>query len=99
DSRRHVTLAMRDRLEAAGVRTQWLPELSGADFKRLLQLADVSLDPPGWSGGNTTVDALSLGTPVVTLPGETMRSRHSLAFLQIAGAPGLVAKDEDEYAD
>ena len=26
-----------------------------------------------------------------------MRSRQSYAFLQIAGAPGLIAKDPDDY--
>ena len=91
------TIVTKARMECAGVPTVWLPHLSRPDFLALLKLADVSLDPPLWSGGNTTIEALALGTPVVTLPGPWMRGRHSLAFLQIANAKGLVAKDEQDY--
>jgi len=91
------TIVTKRRLEKAGVPTIWLPHLKRPDFLALLQLADVSLDPPLWSGGNTTVEALALGTPVVTLPGPWMRSRHSFAFLKLANAEGLIASDEADY--
>jgi Fe-S-cluster containining protein len=93
----HVLL--KKRLEKAGVRTRWLPYQEGPNYLALMGLADVSLDTPMWSGGNTTVQALSLDTPVVTLPGPYMRGRHSLAMLQTAGVPGLIAKDEKDYID
>lgn len=93
----HVIL--RKRLENAGVPTIWLPMLEGHDYLNLMKLADVSLDPPMWSGGNSTLQALALGTPVVTLPGPFMRSRHSYAMLKIAGAEGLIACDEKEYVE
>ncbi len=89
----------KDRMRKAGVNAKWLPVLPRPDYLRLLSLAEVSLDPPGWSGGNTTIEALAMGVPVVTLPGPFMRGRHSLAFLQLANAPGLIAKDADDYID
>lgn len=85
------------RMRRAGVRMLLLPRASPSDFHRLLQLADVLVDPPAWSGGNTTLEALIYRKPVVTLPGEFMRGRHGLAFLTQAGMGGLIARDEDEF--
>lgn len=39
------------------------------------QLADVCLDTPLCNGHTTSMDILWTGTPVVTLPGETLASR------------------------
>jgi predicted O-linked N-acetylglucosamine transferase (SPINDLY family)/Fe-S-cluster containining protein len=91
------TIVTKRRMERAGVPTIWLPHLKRGEFLALLKLADVSLDPPLWSGGNTTIEALSLGTPVVTLAGPWMRSRHSYAFLKQAGAEQLIASTPEEY--
>jgi hypothetical protein len=88
-----------ERLKRLGVRFHALGVLQENDFDRVLQLATFSLDPPDWSGGNTTVAALSLGTPVVTLPGPFMRGRHSLAFLRVAGGEGLIAKSEEDFVE
>lgn len=58
---------------------------------------DAMLDSLYWSGGNTTLDALSCGLPVVTLPGELMRGRQSMAILGQIGMQELVAGDIDDY--
>ena len=42
-------------------------------FPGSLASADVILDPLHFSGGNTTFEALAMGTPIVTLPGTFMR--------------------------
>jgi predicted O-linked N-acetylglucosamine transferase (SPINDLY family)/Fe-S-cluster containining protein len=97
EHRADIGQIVKKRLERAGVRTHWLPFVSRPEFLRLMQLCDVSLDTPMWSGGNTTIEALTFGKPVVTLPGPYMRSRHSYAFLKIAGAEGLIAKDPEDY--
>jgi predicted O-linked N-acetylglucosamine transferase (SPINDLY family) len=90
---------VKERLQKLGVRTRWLPPVSSLEYLALMKLADVSIDPHCWSGGNTTVQALTLGTPVVTLPGPFMRSRHSKAFLEQANAKGLIARDEEDFLD
>lgn len=74
-----------------------LPRQSHADYMNLLALADVSLDSLPFSGGNTTYQALAMGTPVVTMPGRFLRGRLSLAIYAKAGVTDLVAKDLDEY--
>jgi predicted O-linked N-acetylglucosamine transferase (SPINDLY family) len=71
--------------------------MDGTSFKRVIELADVLLDPPAWSGGNTTLEGLASGKPVVTLPGEFMRGRHGLAFLTQAKMGSLIARGEDDY--
>ena len=74
-----------------------MPNIAHPKYLRLNELADVMLDTLHWSGGNTSLDALACGLPVVTLPGEFMRGRQSQAMLRILGAPELIAADRDEY--
>lgn len=68
-----------------------LPQLSPVDFRRTLQALDVVIDPPHWSGGNTALEALAMGVPVVTTPGPLMRSRQAAAMLRALGADDGVA--------
>jgi len=93
------SIVLKERLKKAGVPTRWLPYQQVPDYLELMSLADVSLDTPLWSGGNSTIQALTFGTPVVAIPGPFMRGRHSYAMLQIANAPGLIAEDFDDYID
>jgi protein O-GlcNAc transferase len=74
-----------------------LPKVSYADFLAVARGAALLLDSFGWSGGNTSLEALAQGTPIVTLPGETMRTRHTAAMLGLIDLPELVAADESSY--
>ena len=76
---------------------KFLPRMSPADFRRVLSVADVVVDTVRWSGGNTSLDALAAGTPIVTLPGRFMRARQTAAMLRMAGLDALVAKDTGDY--
>jgi CRISPR-associated protein Csy1 len=74
-----------------------LPALPHDDYLRVNLACDAMLDTLHWSGGNTTLDALACGLPVVTLPGAFMRGRQSAAMLRQVGAEGLIAKDANDY--
>ena len=74
-----------------------LPALGHEDYLRINLACDAMLDTLHWSGGNTSLDALLCGLPVVTLPGQFMRGRQSAAMLRLAGAPQLIAADRDDY--
>ena len=74
-----------------------LPPKPHDDFLRVNLACDAMLDTLHWSGGNTSLDALACGLPVVTLPGAFMRGRQSATMLRLTGASELVASDLDDY--
>ena len=76
---------------------KFIPRLNTAGFRKLLSLADVVLDTLHWSGGNTSLDCLAVGAPIVTLPGGLMRGRQSMAMLEILGVPELIVADAAHY--
>ena len=76
-----------------------MPTLPHGAYLRMNQLCDVMIDTLHWSGGNTSLDALASGLPVVTLPGRFMRGRQTLAMLHMLGLEALVAKDERDFVD
>jgi predicted O-linked N-acetylglucosamine transferase (SPINDLY family) len=78
-------------------RLLFLPRLCHDDFLSLNLAADVLLDTLEWSGGHTTLEALSCDLPVVTLPGKFMRGRHSYAFLKRMGLTQTIAAGKDDF--
>lgn len=77
----------------------FLPLLSKDDYLNLNLLSDVFLDSFGWSGGNTTLEAIAYNLPVVTYPGEFMRGRHSYAILKMLGVTDTIASSPEEYVE
>lgn len=61
------------------------------------QLADVCLDTPLCNGHTTGMDVLWAGTPMVTLPGETLASRVASSQLTTLELHELVAKNREDY--
>lgn len=76
-----------------------LPRLEGIDYFNLNLVSNVFLDTFSWSGGNTTLEAIACGLPIVTCPGEFMRSRHSYGILKRMGITETIAQDEIEYVE
>jgi predicted O-linked N-acetylglucosamine transferase (SPINDLY family) len=81
---------------ANGVAAERL-ELNGptpqAEFLGQYNRADLALDPFPYSGCTTTCEALWMGVPVVTCPGETFAGRQSLTHLANVGLSDLAATD------
>ena len=78
-------------------RTHLLPQLSHEGFLAVNLACDAMLDTMRWSGGQTSVDALDCGLPVVTLPGAMMRGRQSAGMLKLIDVEELIATDVDDY--
>jgi predicted O-linked N-acetylglucosamine transferase (SPINDLY family) len=99
----HYQRRLEQAFHAAGVdprgRLCFLPQLKYGEFLGLTRAAGVILDSVGWSGGNTTLEALSFAKPIVTLPGEFMRGRHTAAILRHIGVTDTVATNPDEYVN
>ncbi|MEO5375133.1 MAG: tetratricopeptide repeat protein [Alphaproteobacteria bacterium] len=60
---------------------------------------DIGLDPFPQNGGVSSLEAMWMGVPVVTLLGTTPPSRAGGAITVAAGLPEFVAADADAYVD
>ena len=100
-------------LQDAGVRASFVERFAGhgigadrlqlqgpsglAEMMQAYGEADIALDPLPYNGGTTTLQALWMGVPVVTLAGEHFVSRMGASFIQALGQPDWVAGDTAEY--
>ena len=67
------------------------------DLLREYHDIDFVLDPFPYSGGLTTCEALWMGVPTLTMPGETFASRHSMSHMCNLGLADWVAVDIAGY--
>lgn len=99
----HMVSLLRRRMAAAipdaDERLIFLPALSFTEFLGLSAAADVLLDSLHFSGGNTTLEGLGVGTPVVTWPSEFARGRLTAAICREFGIDDLIARDAGHYAE
>ena len=58
---------------------------------------DIALDPTPYNGGTTTLQAMWMGVPVITLEGKNFVSRMGSSFLQAAGYQDWIARNPEEY--
>lgn len=78
---------------------RFIPWQSQADFFGLLDRADVYLDSIGFSGFNTTMQAMERATPIVAWEGDTLRSRFASGILREAGMSEWIARSGESYVD
>lgn len=60
---------------------------------------DIALDPFPFSGGLTSCDALYMGVPVLTMPGELPISRQTGSFMDALGLTNWIASSRRDYID
>ncbi len=71
--------------------------VSRSQYLAAYQRVDIGLDPFPYPGGTTTVEALWMGVPVLTLAGERFLSRQGVGLLMNAGLPEWVAVSPEDY--
>jgi protein O-GlcNAc transferase len=74
-----------------------LPQMKHDRFLGVLAASDVVLDTPHFNGYNSSLEAFSVGTPIVTLPGPLQRMRHTAGMYGAMGIDGLCAPSAEEY--
>lgn len=91
---------LRERLNAQGINDERLI-LEGPtprkDYLQSYQRVDIVLDPFPYPGGTTTMEALWMSVPVLTLRGNSMLSHAGENILRNVGLPDWIATDTDDY--
>lgn len=60
---------------------------------------DIALDTFPYTGGATSLEAMMMGVPIVTLAGDRHGSRFGVSFLENLNLSELIAKNQDDYAN
>ena len=67
------------------------------DFLAAYGRVDIAFDPFPYTGGGTSVHALWMGVPVLTLAGDRFVSRQGVSLLMNARLPDWIAVDAQDY--
>lgn len=63
-----------------------------------IALADLFLDTFPYGAHSTAADAITMGLPVLTMPGKSFASRFCASIVASAGIPEMICATPDEYA-
>jgi predicted O-linked N-acetylglucosamine transferase (SPINDLY family) len=91
---------VRESLGRGGVeanRVEFVDLLPRREYLEIYHRLDLVLETFPYNGHTTSLDALWMGVPVVTLVGDLPVSRAGLSQLSNLGLPDLVAASEDEF--
>jgi protein O-GlcNAc transferase len=78
-------------------RLQFEGAVPAREYLEAFRNIDIELDPFPYNGGSTTLDALWMGVPVVTLSGRLAVQCTGTSVLTTLGLPDLVAKTPEQY--
>lgn len=94
-----TALSYRERCARLGVDTERLilVALDGGNQYLTYHRIDIALDPFPLVGGTTSNDLLWMGVPLVTMDGDSLRSRMGVGSLAYLGRNEWIARDQDEY--
>ena len=92
-------LAMAVKMGLSQSRIIFSPVAPKEEHVRRGRIADLCLDTPLCNGHTTGMDVLWAGTPVLTLPLETLASRVAASQLHALGFSELVATSRNDYEE
>jgi predicted O-linked N-acetylglucosamine transferase (SPINDLY family) len=78
-------------------RLDFYPRSDMGSYLRLHQQVDICLDTFPYNGGTTTLHALWMGVPTLTLAGSTAAGRSGASILGHAGLESFVAHDATDF--
>lgn len=74
-----------------------LPRMMAIETSGLIGMAHALLDPPHNSDIDFALEAMAIGTPVVTCPGTLLRSKLAAGLYHAMGLRDLIARDLADY--
>ena len=81
----------------ASERIEFAARMTFEEYLTRYQDLDLCLDPFPFNGATTSLDALWMGVPVVTLAGRTAVGRGGVSILSNAGLTELIALTPEQY--
>jgi predicted O-linked N-acetylglucosamine transferase (SPINDLY family) len=97
-AQRHVT----ELLGGFGVgahRLEFLPKTGQQEYLEYYRRIDIMLDTVPYNGHTTSLDALWMGVPVITIAGESAVSRAGVSQLTNLGLTELIADSADAFVE
>lgn len=86
-------------IETSRIVVKVAERLDDAELRARYRLVDAVMDTFPYAGGDTTLAALDMGVPVVTLCGERQSERIGASILGHLGVTDLVADTEHDFVD
>jgi predicted O-linked N-acetylglucosamine transferase (SPINDLY family) len=86
---------------AEGITAERLSFEGPSELSQMMQCyseIDIALDPTPYNGGTTSLQALWMGVPLITLRGGNFVSRMGASFLTALGQPNWIAHDDASYS-
>jgi predicted O-linked N-acetylglucosamine transferase (SPINDLY family) len=102
NSRSAACSRIRDEFARRGVppaRIRFCGRLSRLAYLELRSEIDIALDTWPYNGQTTTCDSLWMGTPTITMAGETHASRVGYSLLSRLGLDDWVATSQESYVE
>jgi protein O-GlcNAc transferase len=96
-ARRRVQRVMAEQ-GVGGERLELLGPMPRPEYLRTYRRVDIGLDPIPYGGGTTSLEAVWMGIPVLTLPGGTSVSRAGAAIARNLQLSEFVAGSTSDYA-
>ena len=91
---------LRQKAGEAGIapeRIIFAPKIPNPRHLARIALADLFLDTFPYGAHSTAADAITMGLPVLTVPGKTFPARFCGSIVSAAGIPDLICASPDEY--
>lgn len=83
----------------AAARLEFVGRVPRRSYLERHHAVDIGLDTFPFAGGTTTLDAVWMGVPVITLSGKKVLQRAGHSIAMNLGLPELVACSEDEFVE
>lgn len=77
----------------------FIEKLKHHNLMNMYQHCDVILDSFFFGGDTTTREALEIGAPIVTLPGQFLGGRWTQAYYKLIGITDLIVSNLEEYSE